>query len=106
MVADAAVPRHEDDDGAHHGHDAWVDAHGHAGDGHRAHHEPGSTLSPNVTSEPDTSAGAPPNTVIYGGKYDGNADGSDETTVDWRVTFANDPNDLFNGSTADREEAP
>jgi hypothetical protein len=58
---------------------------------------PGSTLSPNVTSAPDTSAGAPPNTVIYGGKYDGNADGSDETSVDWRVTFANDPNDLFNG---------
>ena len=58
---------------------------------------PGSTLSPNVTSAPDFSAGAPPNTVIYGGKYDGNADGSDETTVNWRVTFVNDPNDLFNG---------
>jgi len=58
---------------------------------------PGSTLSPNITGTPDTSAGAPPNTVMYGGTYDGNADGSDETTVDLHVTFANDPNDLFSG---------
>src|SRR5262245_47279871 len=57
----------------------------------------GSTLSPNVTAEPESSAGAPPNTVIYGGTYDGNGNGDDETTVDLRVTFGNDPSDLFNG---------
>jgi hypothetical protein len=57
----------------------------------------GSDLSPNATATPDTSAGAPPNTFIYGGTYDGNADGSDETTVGLHVTFYEDPSDLFNG---------
>ena len=59
----------------------------------------GSTLSPNVTAAPDTSAGAPPNTFTYQGSYDGNASGGDETTLDLRVTFVNDPSDFtgFNG---------
>jgi hypothetical protein len=57
----------------------------------------GSPLSPNVTAAPDTSGGAPPNTYTYGGTYDGNADGSDETTVGLHVTFYEDPSDLFNG---------
>lgn len=57
----------------------------------------GSGLSANATATPDGSAGAQPNTFIYGGTYDGNADGSDETTVGLHVTFYEDPSDLFNG---------
>jgi len=57
----------------------------------------GSELSPNVTAVPDTSAGAPPNTFTYGGSYDGNGNGDDETTVDLRASFGNDPSDLFDG---------
>jgi ATP-dependent Lon protease len=57
----------------------------------------GSALSPNITAAPDNSAGAPPNTFTYRGTYDGNGNGEDETTVDLRATFGNDPSDLFAG---------
>jgi hypothetical protein len=61
----------------------------------------GSALSPNVTATLDMSAGAPPNTFIHGGTYDGNGNGQNETTVNVRTTFVNNPTDFiagFNGA--------
>jgi len=57
----------------------------------------GSPLAPNVTSTFDTSPAAPPNTYSFGGTFDGNGNGHDETTIDVRTTFVNDPGDFFGG---------
>lgn len=62
---------------------------------------PGMPLAPSMVSAADTSAGSPPNTWTFGGSFDGNGNGQDETTLDGRLTFVNNPTDLnagFNGA--------
>jgi hypothetical protein len=62
---------------------------------------PGMPLAPNMVSSADTSAGSPPNTWTFKGSFDGNGNGQDETTLDGRLTFANDPTQFttgFNGA--------
>lgn len=57
----------------------------------------GSPLSPNITATADNGAGVPPNTFSYRGTYDGNGNGQDETTLDLRTTFVNNPTDFNAG---------
>jgi hypothetical protein len=62
---------------------------------------PGVPLAPSMVGAADTSAGAPPNTFTFRGTYDGNANGQEETTLDGRISFVNDPTDFnagFNGA--------
>lgn len=62
---------------------------------------PGMPLAANMVGASDTSAGSPPNTWTFVGTYDGNGNGQDETTLDGRLTFVNDPTDFiagFNGA--------
>jgi hypothetical protein len=54
----------------------------------------GSTLAPNAIVAPDNTAGAPPNSFRLSGTYDGNGNGHDETTIDGRLAFANDPDNF------------
>lgn len=58
---------------------------------------PAAGLAPRVTVLPDTGAGVPPYSVRYSGKYDGNSDGIDETTIDGRATFRSDPDSDWSG---------
>jgi hypothetical protein len=62
---------------------------------------PGMPLAPNMVSAVDSSAGSPPNTWTFVGTYDGNGNGQNETTLDGRLTFVNNPTDFnagFNGA--------
>jgi hypothetical protein len=58
---------------------------------------PGVPLAPNMAVAADTSAGSPPRTFTFRGTFDGNDNGQDETRLDGRVTYANDPSDFFAG---------
>lgn len=55
---------------------------------------PDAGQTPGITLLPDTSPGAAPNTFLLSGTYDGNGDGTNETTVGGRVTYAGDPSSL------------
>jgi hypothetical protein len=66
---------------------------------------PGMPLAPGVTIAADASPGAPPNRYTYSGTYDGNGDGLGETTLNGRVTYANDPTDFSVGFTAAQGDA-
>lgn len=55
---------------------------------------PGAGQTPGVTVQADTSPGAPPHAFLLSGTYDGNADGTAETTVSGRVTYGGDPASL------------
>ena len=62
---------------------------------------PGMPLAPGMVVAADTSAGSLPNTWTFVGTYDGNGNGQDETTLDGRLTFVNNPTDFnagFNGA--------
>jgi hypothetical protein len=57
----------------------------------------GSPMAEGMTVTPDTSPGAPPNTVTFTGTYDGNDDGLKETTMSGHVTFDSDPATSWSG---------
>jgi hypothetical protein len=48
-------------------------------------------LNQNVNITPDSSGGAPPNSFLFSGLFDGNGDGMEETQIDGNVTYAEDP---------------
>jgi hypothetical protein len=54
-------------------------------------------MAPGMTVAPDTSPGAPPNTVTFSGPYDSNGDGINETTMSGRATFSSDPAIAWSG---------
>ena len=58
---------------------------------------PAAGLAPSVVVQPDTGPGVPPFSVRYGGRYDGNGDGIDETTMTGRATFRSDPDADWSG---------
>lgn len=58
---------------------------------------PGTPLAQGVVLTPDGSAGAPPFSFLFNGPYDGNADGSNETTLSGGVSFDSDPDSAWTG---------
>jgi hypothetical protein len=52
-----------------------------------------------MTVAPDTSPGAPPNTVTFNGSYDSNGDGFNETTMSGNATFNSDPATGWSGAS-------
>jgi hypothetical protein len=55
---------------------------------------PGMPLAPNVANIADASAAAPLHTFDVRGTFDGNGDGIEETTLDARIRYGNDPDDF------------
>ncbi|HQR25317.1 MAG TPA: hypothetical protein PK163_11060 [Steroidobacteraceae bacterium] len=55
---------------------------------------PDAGQTPGITLALDTSPGAPPNTYTFDGVYDGNDDGTSETSLTGWVTYAGDPTSL------------
>ncbi|MBX3614520.1 MAG: hypothetical protein KF786_13205, partial [Burkholderiaceae bacterium] len=58
---------------------------------------PGTPLAQGVALTPDGSAGAPPFSFLFGGPYDGNTDGYNETTLSGGVSFDSDPDSAWTG---------
>lgn len=54
-------------------------------------------LSQNVNITPDNSGGAPPDSYLFSGTFDGNGDGMEETQIDGNVTYAEDPSMGWSG---------
>lgn len=55
---------------------------------------PDAGLTPGVTLIPDPQPGAPANSYVFDGTFDGNDDGVSETALSGRVTYAGDPSSL------------
>jgi hypothetical protein len=60
---------------------------------------PGMPLAPGMAVAADTGAGVPPNSYTFKGRYDGNGNGHEETALDGRLSFTNDPTDFTAGFT-------
>jgi hypothetical protein len=58
---------------------------------------PGTPMAQGVAITADTRPGAAPNSVLFSGPYDGNGDGSNETTLSGSATFASDPSNAWSG---------